>query len=230
VPNRLHIPVNFVEPLSVDIQPTVLPARGDSRDVTLTANISYQQVQIIEELRTSSVILRFELSGYWLYNGAPSPFWGTTAEHEISQSEWIAMLEGLGYKRLILIELDVTGAPQTAEMTQARRYFDQAQKHYLEGEWRHAVESLRQCLATLVGRQADEEDQEADLQAALKELRNQTHSMNVGYAERLEPVRLALKFLCDLGAHPEVAETTKRDAYGALLMTAGLLQGLGGRR
>jgi hypothetical protein len=29
--------------------------------------------------------------------------------------------------------------------------------------------------------------------------------------------------MCDLGAHPEVTETRKRDAYGALVMVGGLL-------
>ncbi|MFE0365695.1 hypothetical protein [Streptomyces griseoaurantiacus] len=49
--------------------------------------------------------------------------------------------------------------------------------------------------------------------------------MDVGYSPRAEQVRLALKFMADLGAHPEVAETTKVDTYSTLLMVGGLLHG-----
>ncbi|WP_407288240.1 hypothetical protein [Streptomyces sp. BP-8] len=45
----------------------------------------------------------------------------------------------------------------------------------------------------------------------------------VGYPVRAEQVRLALKFMCDLGAHPEVAGTERHNAYSALLMVGGLL-------
>lgn len=117
-------------------------------------------------------------------------------------------------------------------MVQAVRYFDQAQQHYLEHEWRHTVESLRQSLAALVGKQPEDEDQDARvLQPELREVRKRAASERVGYGERYEPVRAALKFLCDLGAHPDVAETEKQHAYSAMLMVAGLLHAdLGGRR
>ncbi len=45
-------------------------------------------------------------------------------------------------------------------MVQAVRYFDQAQQHYLRHEWRHTVESLRQSLAEMVGKQPDDEEQD----------------------------------------------------------------------
>jgi hypothetical protein len=36
-------------------------------------------------------------------------------------------------------------------------------------------------------------------------------------------VRKAAKFMADLGAHPETAETHKPDAYAALVIAGGLL-------
>ncbi|AWK07668.1 hypothetical protein DDQ41_00630 [Streptomyces spongiicola] len=84
------------------------------------------------------------------------------------------------------------------------------------------VEALRQTLAALVGRKADDEDEAADATAAAEALREESMNTAVGYPARAEQVRLALKFMCDLGA-PEVAGTEKSNAYSALLMVGGLL-------
>lgn len=85
------------------------------------------------------------------------------------------------------------------------------------------MESLRQSLASLVGKKADDEEQETDIEDAAKALRKEARSAKVGYEPRMELVRQAAKFMCDLGAHPEVAETRRHHAYGALVMTGGLL-------
>ncbi|GAA2340525.1 hypothetical protein [Streptomyces violaceusniger] len=87
------------------------------------------------------------------------------------------------------------------------------------------MEALRQSLAALVGKKADDEHGTADVETAAKDLRKESNKTRVGYPPRVEQVRRALKFMADLGAHPEVAETTKTDAYSALLMVGGLLHG-----
>ncbi|MFJ2196355.1 hypothetical protein [Streptomyces violaceusniger] len=87
------------------------------------------------------------------------------------------------------------------------------------------VEALRQTLAALVGKKADDEDEAADIAEAAKVLRKESMNTTLGYPPRAEQVRLALKFMCDLGAHPEVANTEKDNAYSALLMVGGLLHG-----
>lgn len=62
-----------------------------------------------------------------------------------------------------------------------------------------------------------------DVEAAARALRKESRTTGVGYPPRVEQVRLALKFMCDLGAHPEITRTTRTDAYSALLMVGGLL-------
>ena len=94
----------------------------------------------------------------------------------------------------------------------------------MEGRWRQCVEALRHCLAALVGKRAEDEDDLADVQAAIKDANRAKNSSIVGYNERSELVRRALKFYCDLGGHPEVAETQRSHAHSALVMTTGLLE------
>ena len=86
------------------------------------------------------------------------------------------------------------------------------------------VESLRQSLASLVGKKADDEEQGTDVQDAFRAVRREPQEMYLGYEPRLELVRQAAKFVCDLGAHPEVAETRRHHAYGALVTVGGMLQ------
>jgi hypothetical protein len=78
-------------------------------------------------------------------------------------------------------------------------------------------------LASAVGKKAEEEDEETDVEGSLRALRNESRTNRVGYERRVELVRQAAKFMCDLGAHPEVAETRKQDAYAALVLVGGLL-------
>jgi hypothetical protein len=214
--------------LRTQIQPTTLPERGGSHNITFLCDISYTQVQAIEEHRTGPVTLFFDFSGNWLIDGSPVPFWSAQFDHEVTQSDWITILEQIGYRRILLLEFDMPGPQGSSTYAMALEHFERAQKRYLEQDWRLTVESLRQCLAALVGKNAEDEDEETDLRSAIKELRKDSRARDVGYLERYEPVRGALKFLCDLGAHPEVAETRRKHAHASLLMVAGLLQGLSG--
>lgn len=109
------------------------------------------------------------------------------------------------------------------DLAAAIDYYRQAQQRYAEGEWRLSVECLRQSLASVVGMKADDEDQETDSRDSLKAMRSESRNGPVGYERRAELVRQAAKFMCDLGAHPEVAETQRQHAYGALVIVGGLL-------
>jgi hypothetical protein len=215
----------YLADLAMDNQPVLLPKLGESRDITFTANLQYAQVQVIEDHRSGPVALAFDFSGHWLLDDGPVPFWGCQLESEIKQSEWIAILEQIGHRRLMLLEIDAPDVDSSSAPVMALQYFGDAQRQYLGQEWRLTVESLRQCLAALVGKGPDDEDDDSEVRAVLQEVRKSTVTGRIGYAQRREPVRAALKFLCDLGAHPEVAETRKQDAHAAILMVAGLLQG-----
>jgi hypothetical protein len=208
--------------------PTTVPDLGGRRSIMLEGEIGLNQLQAIEDARTIDVELNFQLFGHVLHDGLPIPFWGVNIDYEIRQSDWIALLGQIGYKDVLLLEFDQPEIGKTAEFQQAHRYFVEAREHYLKHEWRQTVESLRQCLAAMVGKTADDEDQEVDIKSALKAAKNETRSTRVDYQRRFELVRQALKFTTDLGGHPEAAETTKAEAHCALIMTAGLLGWFGG--
>ena len=217
----------YLAPLRLTRQPLHLPDGRGSNTVQLNADVSHTQLQLIEENRVASVQFALDLYGHILIDGTPEVFFGSRIGHDVKQSDWIALIEQMNYRRIMLLEIDVSETARMSTVAMANAYFQAAQKHYMEHEWRLAVESVRQCLGALVGEDVNEEKPEAEVKQALKEVRDRSRQVNVGYLERYEPIRRALKFHADLGAHPEVAETTKRHAYAALLMAAGLLQGFG---
>lgn len=220
----------YLTRLNSDREPIHLsPGRG-SRSLSLIADLSYTQLQVIEDNRTTSLQLSLDIAGHVLIDAEPEVFFGNRIECNISQSHWIELIEQMHYRRLMLVEIDAPDSARTPRESLASTYLRTAQKHFLEHDWRLTVEAVRQCLGALVGESADEEKTEAEVKLALKELRNKSQKERVGYIERYEPIRRALKFHADLGSHPEVAETTKQHAHASLLMAWGLLKGLAGDR
>jgi hypothetical protein len=190
----------------------------------LTLDVTDRQLHLIEGHRvTGGLHLDISLSGHAIQDSQYVPVSESQINHEISQSDWITLLEQAGYRRLLLLELEVPNAQTQRDLAEAIEYYAQAQRHYLGGEWRLTVESLRQSLASMVGKKADEEEPEAEVPESLKALRKESWNGQVGYQPRLEHVRQAAKFLCDLGAHPETDETLRQHAYGALLIVGGWL-------
>ena len=93
----------------------------------------------------------------------------------------------------------------------------------MEGEYRLTMEALRQSLVALNGRPEDEEETTGEVEDELKTAKK----AQGGYPDRFELVSRSLKFLCDLGAHPESGETGKKEARAGLIMVGGLLQWFG---
>ncbi|MFI1414539.1 hypothetical protein ACH4Y0_32125 [Streptomyces sp. NPDC020707] len=209
--------------LVVESSPVTLYDLASTTTFDLVVDLDHRQLQIIEEHRTGALKFNLEVTGTAMRDGNLERIGVGSIEYEVNQSNWAAILEQMQYRRLLLVELDAPDVNRSAEFAAALDYYRDAEKQYVKHEWRLTVEALRQTLAALVGKKADDEDEAADVTAAAKALRKESMNTTVGYPSRAEQVRLALKFMCDLGAHPEVAGTEKHNAYSALLMVGGLL-------
>ena len=200
--------------------------RGIGSDVffTLVADVDDRQLHIMEEHRNGAQRFRICLSGMTVYEGRYERFWGDDIDYTVSQGDWIAILEQVGYAKRFLVELEVPSPQSNPDLVEAISYFMEAHRRYMQGEWRGCVESLRQSVAAIVGKKPDDEDEASDVQAALRNARSSMKKVPTRYDVRIELIRQALKFYCDLGAHPEAAETRRRDAHAALVMTSGLLK------
>jgi hypothetical protein len=189
-------------------QPIGIGPRGTETGTQLTLDLTDRQLWLIDEKRVGgSVQLIITLTGHAIIDNQYVSAQESILNHRINQSEWLEIIRQASLKRVILLELEVPDPQVHPKLATALEFYSQAQSRYREGEWRQAVECVRQSLAALVGKNA------------YKEARD----VSVGYAPRRELVRRAAKFMADLGAHPEAAETRKPDAYAALMIAGGLL-------
>lgn len=190
-------------------QPITLPQLGVDQTLQLTFDLTDRQLHLIHEHRTTGgLLLDIYLSGYAIQDGHYVAVGESQISHQIGQSDWL-LLEQAGYRRFLLLELEAPDLRSHPVQAEAMEYFIRAQRHYLNGEWRLTVESLRQSLSCLVGKKAEDEEHEIDVSEALRTARKAVREGQLGYGPRLELVHEAAKFLCVLGAHPEVAETRR---------------------
>jgi hypothetical protein len=204
-------------------QPINLGRFGQEVTTQVTLDLTDQQFWLIDESRTGSTVRMFlTFTGYVVIEGQHLAIQDMTPlQHDINQSEWLELVRQAGLKQTMVLELETPDPMAHPELGQALDYYAQAQTRFGEGEWRLSVESIRQSLAALVGKKADDEDQESDVKDAANEARKAQNQL--GYERRRELVRRAAKFMADLGAHPETDETRKPDAYAALMIAGGLL-------
>lgn len=223
----LHLPrhtIRYMASFQTRMQPLILPQLGSEQTLQLTLDVSDWQLQQIENSRTEGgVKFNIALSGYAVQEGQHVTIPDSQFTHDVSQSDWLGLLQDVGYGKFLLVELEVPDREAHPELATAIAYYTEARQRYAEGEPRLTVESLRQALAALVGKKADDEEQESDVEDALKTLRKQSREVRVAYEPRFEQVRKAAKFMADLGAHPETAETRRHHAYSAILIVGGLL-------
>jgi hypothetical protein len=202
----------------------ILRGHGNEVPFTLTADIDDRQLQLIEDNRAGDLRLRLSLPGLIFREGQFEVFLANSLDHTIPQSEWIKILEQVGYTKTFLVEVDTGSLQLQPPLVEAYGYYLEARTRYMEGQWRHAVESLRQCLAALVGKKPEDEDSAADIANALKTTKASAYTTDVGYSARFELVRQSAKFLCDLAAHPGSEETCRKHARAALVLVTGLME------
>jgi hypothetical protein len=204
-------------------QPINIGRFGQEASTQLTLDLSNYQFWLIDENRVGDMVrMLLTFAGHAVIDGQHIPLQETQSlQYDINQSDWLELLRQAGLRQKIVLELEAPDPLAHPELAQALNYYTQAQTRFGEGEWRLSVESIRQSLAALVGQKAEEEDQEADVKDAMNQARKVQNQL--GYSPRRELVRRAAKFMADLGAHPETAETRKPDAYAALMIAGGLL-------
>lgn len=80
-------------PIRQQTQPFTLQALGVDQTLQLTLDISDRQLHLIEELRTDGVELYLNMSGYVTQDGQQLQVAESQISHEISQSDWITLLQ-----------------------------------------------------------------------------------------------------------------------------------------
>jgi len=192
---------------------------------TLQLDLNHREIEIIEEARKGGNV-QFLLNLKILIAKRRSdrafdafetedvqvsmPRWGTSLM--ISQSEWVHMLQEMGYARLRIFELPIPEPPQGTIIDYSLRYVEEALKSFNEGDNDDVLSNCRNAI---------EEVEKANLD--LPKLLSSDSK-----AEKVDAIIKRIKDYQNLSVHPGV-KIDRKDAEAALYLTLSIVRYLAKR-
>lgn len=193
--------------------------------ITLEIELDAGRIEAIERIRLGGDLF-FKLTLYGsAYGGGDTHSRAVqdVLHFRANQSSWIEILDQMGYRQTMLLEIPVAGGEISPQLSEAAKHLQTAQAHLLRGHFRDAVGACRDVMELLSAALTDEEGQ---LPGTIKAWFDDTRSMGKG--ERLRIVRRALKVLAHPARHADQVATSiewgPTDARAAIIMAAALLQ------
>lgn len=130
---------------------------------------------------------------------------------QVPQSEWVKMLEQMGYRRFRMMEIPMPKPPQGTVIDSALSHIDEAKKSFDEGDYDDVLSNCRKVVE--------------EIENAIREGRinlNLILDQSESKAEKVEGIEKKIKDFLNLGVHAIEAKIDRRDAEMALLFTISL--------
>lgn len=198
---------------------------ADQRSFYLEMELDARRIEAIERIRTGKE-LWFRLDVFGVAHGPETPpdrSLKAQFQQRVNQGTWIEMLEMMGYKRTLLLEVPVLDEKENPLLSEATQHLTQAQMHLNRGHYRDCVGSCRDVLEALQTALGDNEERLPELG---KEVIESTKSWSKN--QRIRAVRWALHVLAHPSRHADPVaiqmDWGPEDARAILTMTAALLQ------
>lgn len=184
----------------------------------LEAELERLRLERIEDLRAGKgLTFVLDIGGVVQERGRPHRV-STQVTHQVNQGTWVEILGGLGYQRMLLLELPVFDASNAPELASAVGHLERAQQALLGGEWRDAVGRCRdvyECIAQTVG---DSEVRDPEVQTLFERARS------MDKAARYRTIRRALKLMADAARHVDSQyDWNRTDALSMISMTSAII-------
>ena len=194
-------------------------SRANRQSVPLSCDLDRARVEAIEEIRGGGhLALDVSIQGRF---GDGSPY-GGNEPFVVNQGVWIDALAEMGYRRTLLIEVQVPDLHAQPELAKAIADLEQAQRHMTLGHDRDAVGSLRDALEQVTLAFGDDDKVPADLDRVLF-----ANSKSMNKAERLRVLRRALKLVTHPARHRDqvtaAIDWSRIDAAQMITMTAAFI-------
>jgi len=184
--------------------------------ITLEIELDAKRIDAIEHIRLGEN-LTFLIELYATANRGElsQPLYQMPYQLVISQSDWIKILENIGYRKTLLIEIPVPTGETNPALTEATKHLANAQKQMLLGHYREAVSACRDVLESL--NRSINDDAEP---ASTKKKRDKR--------ERFLAIRASLHDLTHAAKHVDditsLIEWNLADARASISLAATLLQ------
>jgi len=185
--------------------------------INLEIELDAKRIEAIEQIRLGGN-LTFSIELYAFANRGESSeqLYNSPHQFTISQSDWIKVLESIGYRKTLLLEIPVPTGETNPAFTEAAKFLESAQKQMLLGNYREAVSACRDVLESM---NRFLNDENGSTQPS-KRKRNKL--------ERVSAIRTSLHDLTSAAKHADettsLIEWNLADARASISMAATLLQ------
>lgn len=186
--------------------------------ITFDLELDAARVEAIEAVRSGRNLgLRLHVDGNALAPGESRPQRvRVQILHEVAQSDWVRVLDGMGYRKTLLLEIPMPASDAPEQLRQAVEHLRQAQDLVMHGRYREAVGACRDVLESL-------DTALGDATAAAPD-----NQRDWDKACRVRHVRRALKVLTHPARHADEVsaqhEWGPEDAATIVTVTAALLR------
>jgi hypothetical protein len=198
---------------------------GSNQTINFETELDAARIEAIEKIRLGG-----DLHFYFSFHGVGSSVqWGTQQLNQVelcypaNQSTWIKILEQIGYRKTLLLEVPLLPEEISPTFANAIKHLQNAQTQLLQGQYRNTVSECRDVLEAISVALDDEKEQTP---VELKAWFSDTRSMSKEHRIRL--MRRAFKVLTHASKHADnnaaSIEWGPTDARMALSMAASLLQ------
>lgn len=211
-------------------KPITTYAHGSEHSINFEMELENRRLDAIEEIRKGGD-LEFAMNVSALaYCVAKKGSECVDAElkYPVNQSMWIKMLEQMGYRKTLMIEVPIQDKHIPPELAEAAKHLQQAQELMLYGKYRDAVGTCRDVVESLsTGLNDDQDRLPEEIEAWFEGQRTMSKE------HRLRLVRRAVRVLTHPARHADKTasqiEWSSHDARAAIALVAALLQVAGGR-
>lgn len=202
---------------------TTYPERSNRAHIYLTCDLDRVRLEAIEDVRAGGNIdFTVNLAGRYSTGHA----FGVGDSLAINQGVWVSVLEQLGYRKTMLIEVPVPDPAEQPELSEAINLLGQAQGHMQRGHDREAVGALRDVLEQLTMALGDDDNLDPDLTRVLF-----SNGRSMTKADRLRVLRRALKLVTHPARHRDqvsvLIDWSRVDSQQMLTMVAAFLSEMG---
>jgi hypothetical protein len=186
--------------------------------VTFDLELDAARLTAIEALRMGRDLnLRIHVNGSAVAPGASGPQRiRAEIDHPTTQSDWVRVLDGMGYRKTLLLEVPMPSADAREQFQQAIEHLREAQDLMMRGKYRDAVGRCRDVLESLETALGDATTAAPDNQRDWDK------------ACRIRNVRRAFKVLTHPARHADQVSTQHEwgpeDAASVVTATAALLR------
>lgn len=208
---------------------------ANEQHLGMLAELTPHQVEVLEELRMGGP-LHFSisysvLSANWLVDeGGTALAPGTEYQsvqrecdmlsHQATQSDWLRVLEEMGYGRFLLFEIPMPGAGERGAETPSTAHLIEAQRHLFQGQYDDVIVDCRRALERFWV------EEKLTKEASSIHRKRESGSDRLPKRGRFLLMHNALKYLTDLAAHGDagvIEPFSRTEAVCVLSMVAALL-------